>query len=147
MILNILLGFIIPWIITLIIVQERKIIYYIAPFASVVSFIINALGFHFFWNLYPFYLRNLSAVPFNIGLFCLFPCANIQIMRKYNISPYIALSLASLVLTIFELCGKLVDRVVYFNNWNIVTTYFSYFISLLASYIFYKILKNKLLFN
>lgn len=36
---NIILGFIIPWVIALIIVHEHKVIYYIATFASVISFI------------------------------------------------------------------------------------------------------------
>lgn len=146
MILNVLLGFLIPWIITLIIVQERKIIYCITPFSGIVSFVINALGFHFFWNLYPFYLRNLSGVPFNIGLFAVFPCINIQIMRKYNITPYIVVPIGSLVLTTFELYGKLIGRVIYFNHWNIIGTYFSYFITLLVSYTFYKaLLKQNLI--
>lgn len=74
MVLNIILGFIIPWIIALIIVRERKIIYYLAPFASVISFIVNDFGFYYFWNLYPFRLVNLSVIPFNIGLFCIYPC-------------------------------------------------------------------------
>lgn len=143
MILNIIFGFIIPWIIALIIVRERKIIYYLAPFASVISFIVNDLGFYYFWNLYPFRLVNLSAVPFNIGLFCIYPCISIELMRKYDVSAYIGLPITSLIITLTEGLGVLVGRVVYYNNWNIFKTYLSYFISLLISYSFYKILKRQ----
>ncbi|AKN31305.1 hypothetical protein Ccar_10740 [Clostridium carboxidivorans P7] len=143
MILNIILGFIIPWVIVLIIVRERKIIYYLAPFASVLSFIVNDLGFYYFWNLYPFRLVNLSGVPFNIGLFCIYPCISIELMRKYDVSAYIVLPITSLIIALFEGCGVLIGRVVYYNHWNIVATYISYFISLLISYTFYKVLKRK----
>lgn len=143
MVINIILGVIIPWIIALIIIDERKIIYYIAPFASALSFLFNDFGFFYFWKLYPFNLLDLSAIPFNIGLFCLYPCIIIELMRKYDISAYIALPITSLIITLAEGCGLLIGRVVYYNHWNIVATYFSYSISLLISYIFYKILKRQ----
>ncbi|MBC2578856.1 hypothetical protein [Clostridium sp. DJ247] len=143
MTLNIILGFIIPWVIALIIVRERKIIYYIAPFASTISFIVDDLGFYYFWNLYPFKLVNLSAIPFNIGLFCLYPCIIIELMREYNIRACVGLPIMSLIITLIEGCGLLIGRIVYYNHWNIIATYFSYFISLLISYTFYKILKKQ----
>ncbi len=143
MAVNIILGFIIPWVIALIIVSEHKVIYYIAPFAAVISFIVNDIGFYYFWKLYPFELVNLSGIPFNIGLFCLYPCISIELMRKYNISAYIGLPITSLIITLTEGCGLLIGRIVYYNHWNIIATYFSYFIPLLISYIFYKILKKQ----
>lgn len=143
MLLNIIVGFIVPWVIGLIIIDEHKIIYYIAPFASVVSFIIDDLGFYYFWSLYPFDLRNLSGIPFNIGLYCLYPCIIIELIRKYDISVYIGLPVTSLILTLMEESALLLGRVVYHNYWNIVATYFSYFISLLTSYAFYRILKKQ----
>lgn len=143
MILNIILGFIFPWVIALIIVREHKIIYYLAPFASVISFIVNDFGFYYFWNLYPFRLVNLSGIPFNIGLFCIYPCISIELMRKYDVSAYIGLPITSLIITLVEGYGVLIGRVVYYNHWNIVATYFSYFISLLISYTFYKVLKKQ----
>jgi hypothetical protein len=143
MFLNIIVGFIVPWVVCLIIIREHKLIYFIAPFAGVISFIIDDFGFHYFWRLYPFELRNLSGIPFNIGLYCICPCILIQLIRKYNISVYIVLPLMSLMLTLIEGCGLLVGRVVYFNYWNIFATYISYFVSLLISYIFYKIIKKQ----
>lgn len=143
MLLNIILGFVIPWIIALVIIRERKIIYYIAPFASAISFIVDDLGFYYFWNLYPFKLGNISAIPFNIGLFCLYPCIVIELIRKYKFKVFFMLFVSSLIITLMEGCGLLVDRVFYRNNWNIVATYFSYFISLVSSYTFYKILERQ----
>ncbi|MBI6874447.1 hypothetical protein [Clostridium aciditolerans] len=143
MILNIILGFIIPWIIALTIIREYKVIYYIAPFASVISFIVNDLGFCYFWRLYPFNLINLSALPFNIGLFCLYPCVTIELVRKYHIRTYIILPVTGLLLTLIEWYGVWMGRVVYYNHWNIIATYFSYFISLIISYTFYKFLKKQ----
>mgnify|MGYP001136920711 FL=1 len=143
MVLNIVLGFIIPWIIALTIIREYKIIYYIAPFASVISFIVNDLGFYYFWHLYPFNLNNLSALPFSIGLFCLYPCVTIELMRKYHIRVYILLPVTGLTLTLIEWYGVWMGRVVYYNHWNIIATYFSYFISLVISYTFYKFLKKQ----
>ncbi|MHC1681919.1 MAG: hypothetical protein AB6733_03055 [Clostridiaceae bacterium] len=143
MILNTIIGFIMPWIISLTIIRGHKVIYYIAPFASVVSFIIDDLGFYFFWNLYPFELTNLSAVPFNIGLFCLYPCVSIELIRKYEIKPYIVILGMALMITLMEYCGILVGRVIYYNGWNVIATYFSYLLALVISYRFYKILKKQ----
>lgn len=145
MILNILLGFIIPWVIAFIIIHERKIIYFIAPFASVVSFIVNDFGFYYFWNLYPFECAYISGLPFNLGLFSLYPCIIIQIIRKHSVNPFYSLPITSFILTLVESCGLLVGRVVYKNHWNIVGTFFSYYISLLITYTFYKILKKQML--
>lgn len=143
MFVNIIFGFIIPWIVALSTIHEHKIIYYIAPFASALSFLLNDFGFFYFWKLYPFNLIELSAIPFNIGLFCLYPCIIIELMRKYDISAYIALPITSLIITLAEGYGLLIGRVIYYNHWNIVATYFSYSISLLISYTFYKILKRQ----
>jgi hypothetical protein len=140
---NIMIGFIIPWAIALIVVRERKILYYIAPFASVLSFIVNTLGFHYLWNLYPFEFTNLSGLPFDIGLFCLYPCISIYIIKKYDINIYIGLPIASLAMILIEGCGLLAGRIVYYNHWNIIGTYFSYLIPLIICYIFYKFLKKQ----
>lgn len=145
MVINIILGFILPWIIALYIVRERKILYYIAPFASVVSFIFDDLGFYYFWRIYPFELMNLSGLPFNIGLFALYPCITIQLIRKHKISDFPGLLITGLVITLMELCGWLIGRIVYYNLWNIIETFFSYFVQLLITYTFYKLLgKHKL---
>lgn len=125
MILNTLLGFIIPWIVALIIISDHKIIYYIGPFAGFVSFIINDVGFFFFWNLYPFNFYYLSALPFNLGLFPLFPCFTEHFIRKYNIKPLKAILSSALVITIYESLGVLIGRVIYRNEWNLLATYFS----------------------
>lgn len=142
MVLNIIVGFIIPWIFALIFVRERKILFLITPFACTVSFCINDLGFFFFWRLYPFDLYNLSALPYILGLFCLYPCFVICIIRKLQIHPSPILLIASILLTLSEGCGVLIGRVHYFNHWNIVATFFSYYIAIIASYIFYKIIQS-----
>ncbi|WP_027622914.1 hypothetical protein [Clostridium lundense] len=140
---NIIIGFIIPWIVALAIVRERKIIYYIAPFAIILATIINASGLYYFWAIYPFELGNLSIVPLNTGLFCLFPCVSFQIIKKYDINAYTGLPVASLIMTLIEGSGVLAGRIVYYNHWNIILTYFSYLIPLLVCYGLYKFLKKR----
>lgn len=140
---NIMIGFIIPWIIALIIVRKRKILYYIAPFASVLSFTVNTSGLYYFWAIYPFELGNLSILPFNLGMFCLFPCISIYIIKKYDFNIYIGLPIASLAMTLIEGCGLLEGRIAYYNHWNIVATYFSYLIPLIICYTLYEFLKKQ----
>jgi hypothetical protein len=143
MVLNIIVGFIIPWIIALVFIRERKILFLITPFACTVSLCINDLGFFFFWRLYPFNLYSLSALPYDFGLFCLYPCFGIYIIRKFRINPSLVLLVASILLTLSEGCGVLIGRVYYLNHWNIVATFFSYYISIIASYLFYKAMLHK----
>lgn len=78
-----------------------------------------------------------------IEVFCIYPCISIELMRKYDISAYIGLPITSLIMTLAEWYGLLIGRVVYYNHWNIIAAYFSYVISLLISYIFYKILRKE----
>lgn len=141
--LNILLGFIIPWIVTLVIVKDRKIIYITAPLASMLAFFINDFGFYFFWNLYPFELSDLAGTPFNLGLFCTFPCTCIYICKKHNFNPYITMLIGSLLITTAEGCGVLMGRVIYFNNWNIFFSFLSYSLPLLLCYKFYELVNRK----
>lgn len=138
--MNTIVGFIIPWLLALIFIRERKVLFLITPFSCAVAFCINNLGFFFFWRLYPFDLKNLSALPYNLGLFCLCPCFAIYIIRKYQINSTLVLLIASILLTLSEGCGVLMGRVHYFNDWNIAGTFFSYYIANSASYIFYKTL-------
>ncbi|TQI65508.1 hypothetical protein LY85_0141 [Clostridium sp. KNHs216] len=142
MTLNIIIGFIIPWITALIFIRERKVLFLIAPFSAAMAFLINDIGFLYYWKLYPFYLDSLASLPFTLGLFCLYPCFAIYLIRKYHFPDHAVLILSSLLLTLAEGCGFLSKRVYYLNQWNIIATFLSYYIAILGSYLFYRILKR-----
>lgn len=72
MLLNIALGFVLPWIFGVYLYRKNPLIVLaIAPFSAVVSFLINAVGFALeWWNLTPYMrIETLAALPLNIGLY------------------------------------------------------------------------------
>ncbi|PKG21857.1 hypothetical protein CWS01_20260 [Niallia nealsonii] len=139
-----ILGFILPCIAGIwIFKREPKIILLIAPIGSTTAFAINQWGFQYFWSVKPIYKNiSLSAFPMDIGLYPVFACLYIYLILKTSISPLILAILLSLGLTFLEWTMVVTDRVLYFNNWNILATFFSYAFWYVIIYSYFRILKT-----
>lgn len=139
--INIIFGFIIPWIFGYILyIKDRRMLLYITPFASAVSHTVNFWGFKSnFWRLVPLNLEDLASLPFNIGLFAVFPSYLIYYISKKKTNPYLLIVTFSILMTILEQIAVLFGWVMYFNGWNISWTFISYFIPYLIVYAFYSV--------
>ncbi len=70
----------------------------------------------------------------------------IHLIKKLNINPYTLILFFSILTTLIEGLGILVDKVTYYNGWTIFHTFLLYLFSYLLVYIYYlKLRKIRLL--
>ena len=143
MILNIVLGFVVPWTICIIHLykKEKLLLLLVAPFFSVVTYTINTFGFYFgFWEVIPFPTqKNLASLPFDLGIFPILASYLTFFIRKIK-KPYFIVFLMTLFTTFLELIFVYFGRVIYGNGWNIYLTFFSYLFPYFFVYGYYKYL-------
>ncbi|WP_124051436.1 CBO0543 family protein [Priestia endophytica] len=145
MIFNILIAFILPWIVGILHLyrKDKKIIPLIGSFFCIIAFVVNEFGFYYgFWKVAPFFdQKTLSALPFNLGLYPMLASYLIFFVKKTQ-RPYLMIFFISLFTTFLEMTLVLSGKVVYGNNWNNIWTFFSYFISYMWVYWYYLHLKK-----
>ncbi|OCT14534.1 hypothetical protein A8709_26740 [Paenibacillus pectinilyticus] len=146
MLINIILGFIIPWIFGVFLYKKApNIVIIIFPVSSIVSSFINAIGFHLeFWDFTPLIEddETISALPFYIGLYPLAACSAMYWIDVKKTNPILTLVLLSILLTGLEYIGFLFHKVQYGHGWNIGWTFISYLIATFAAYVYYLLAKN-----
>ena len=146
MLINILLGFFLPWVTVGIYIYKRdkRILLLIFPISALVAFITNELGFYFeFWNLTPILKEeSMSALPMNLGIFPLLACCLIYLIKSRNWNPILLILLFSLLTTCLEFIGVITGKVIYMNHWNLGWTFVSYLIAYILEFWYYRILKN-----
>lgn len=143
MLLNVITGFIIPWILAIFLFKDRRFLILVALVGCVIAFVMNELGFFAnMWKLYPWNLEYISTIPFNLGFFALYPHYFIMAIEKYHVKPIIAIAVMSALVTVAEFCGFLIGRVIYDNGWNLIFTYLSYFFASAMNYQAYKAIKK-----
>lgn len=143
MLLNIAVGFLIPWIFgTYLFRKDKRFMLLIGPLASVFTFIIIDFGEQFgVWNLYPFEMDNsIAALPFCLGLYPINASYMIYLIHTKKISQYWSVLIFTFVTTIEEGIGLIMGRVIYDNGWNIFWTFISYLIPYLICYYYYQVL-------
>ncbi|SMQ86934.1 hypothetical protein SAMN05444673_7016 [Bacillus sp. OV166] len=145
MFFNIILVFVIPWIVGLLHLykQDKVLIPVIGSFFSVIAFTINEFGFYFgFWEVLPsFNQKTLSALPFNLGLYPILASYLIYFIKKYKY-PYLVLLLMTIFTTLIEMIFSYFGRVIYSNGWNNIWTFCSYMFPYILVYWFYTYLKK-----
>jgi hypothetical protein len=137
--------FIIPWIIALFHLyrKDRLILPLVAPFSSVIAFVINDFGHLFgFWKLTSVsHWEIAAALPFDMGLYPILASYMIYFIRK-NGHPYIMI----LVMTSFTTLGETVfvyfGRVIYGNGWNNFWTFLSYLVPYILVYGYFLYLRK-----
>ncbi|MCY9692267.1 CBO0543 family protein [Paenibacillus alginolyticus] len=144
--INITLGFILPWIFGVFLYKRAsKIVIIIYPISSVVSSFINTIGFHLeFWSFTPLIEDNstISALPFDLGLYPLTACLVIYFIHFRTLNPIVSLLIFSALLTGLEYIGLLIHKVEYDHGWNIGWTFVSYVIAATAAYGYYVFAKK-----
>ncbi|PAK43356.1 hypothetical protein [Priestia megaterium] len=147
---NIIMGFIVPWIFGFMLYKKEPIIVLlIAPIGMTVAFILNDWGSNYFWQFKPtFRDLSLSALPLNIGFYPVLSSFLVYFKIKKKTNTIILLLCFTLFTTGFEGIGLVLGKVEYFNGWNILGTFISYLIAYFIIYGYYRslvklhILKN-----
>lgn len=140
MIINIILGFIIPWIFGVILYyKDKKIILTIGPISSILAYTINEFCFHLnFWRLVPVNFNDdITSVSVNLGLYPILGCYLIYYISKKRINSYLVILIFAISTTVGEYFGFLFKLVTYGNGWNIGWTFLSYIIPYLLIYWYY----------
>lgn len=146
MLLNIALGFVLPWIFGVYLYRRHSLlILTVAPFASVVSFVINAVGFYLnFWNLNPpMRIETLSAYPLDLGLYPVLGCWCMILIQRFGRSVWL-IAVFVLGITLLEGFGVLIGYASYANGWNLAWTFVSYLVAYVLVYQFYRLLQHVL---
>ncbi|MCF8566990.1 hypothetical protein LLE49_19910 [Alicyclobacillus tolerans] len=97
MVLNIVCGLFLPWILGVYLYHKHPLtVLTVAPFASVVSFVINTFGFALeFWSLNPpMRIETLSALPLDIGLYPVLGCWYIILVHRYKRFAFLTVTFA-----------------------------------------------------
>lgn len=144
MVLNIIIGFLIPWIFCIMLyLKDKKVILTIAPFTSALCYLINTWGFYMnFWKVHPFQYHIYSSVTFNMGLYPVLGSYLVYLIQKKRMNPYLLILIVTIFTTILEGLAFLFGLVIYTNGWNIIYTFISYLIPYSLCYWFYTQLKK-----
>lgn len=145
MILNIILGFLLPWIFGLVLYfKDKKVILTMAPFSSIVAYTVNEFCFNLnLWRLVPLNIDDdITAISVNLGLYPILGCYLIYFISRKTINSYIIILIFTAATTILEYLGVLFNLVLYGNGWNVGWTFLSYLIPYLLIYWYYLKLKD-----
>ncbi|WP_227396812.1 hypothetical protein [Jeotgalibacillus aurantiacus] len=145
MLTNVLIGLVLPGILTLYLFKQNpKIIILMYPLGIAIAFTSNDWGSGLYWTVSPVYEKNgsLSAFPYNVGYFpfiaSLFGYLNI----KNLINSHWLILLFSITFTSLELMAVFLDKISYHNGWNIFFTFFVYLVGYTGAHLYMIILKK-----
>ncbi|WP_018248855.1 hypothetical protein [Orenia marismortui] len=145
MLFNILLGFVLPWILGVMIYKKSsKIILFIAPVSAVVANIINTIFIYYeFWSVKPDTAKGLERLPYDTGVYAVAGSAMVYLINYHRVNNYIVILLISLITTLGEGLLLLINRVSYHKGWNIYLTFLSYLFAYIVVYIYYLMIKEE----
>jgi hypothetical protein len=145
MVFNFVAAFLIPWIAGIYVVKKDvRLFLLIAPFAAFVAIIFDVLGFHFgFWRIDPEYKTEaIAAMPMYFGIYPILTGFLFLTVQRLRFHPLVVILFFSLITTIIEGTGVLIDLVHYANGWTIYWTYVSYLLAYVVCYGYYLLLKK-----
>lgn len=144
MLLNILLGFILPWLFGLhLLKRNQPFVIQASIIGALLAFLFNDVGFHMnWWYVTPKDYSTISFIPYNFGIFAVFSVFTLHLTNKVG-RAWIVIPVVTFVKTVLESALVFTGKVVYQNDWNIGFTYVSYLIACTASYVIYSFLKNR----
>ncbi|QGT99352.1 hypothetical protein SYNTR_0759 [Candidatus Syntrophocurvum alkaliphilum] len=149
MLLNIIIGFIIPWIIaTPLFLKFKKNVLLIAPFAAMISLLFNVIGIQLgWWLIQPFKYEVIATIPIDLGLYPVMAIYLTVLFEKIKGRYLLLVLLFTLLTTFLEFIAVIFDYVLYSNGWNIGYTFISYLIPYFLVYLYYIKYVKKLSFT
>jgi hypothetical protein len=140
MILNVIFGFIIPWVFGAILyLKDKKIILIMTPFMATLAYFFNEILFHLiFFRLAPLNIKDdYTTMAINTGLYPLIVCYFIYFSKSSKISPYILVVFFAILPTISEYLGLMFNILTFDNRWNLGWSFLSYILYYMIGYWYY----------
>lgn len=138
--INIIGGFIIPWLLGLWLIKDKAFLIAFYPAAVALATTIDIVGSNFFWQFSPpLNNKSLSCLPVLIGLHPIASCLMLYLIYRKNIGPFRGILYFAGLLTFLEWVTKELGLLTYFNGWNIYWTFISYMVPLTVLYYYSKI--------
>ncbi|WP_181348486.1 hypothetical protein [Thalassobacillus sp. CUG 92003] len=144
MVINILFGAVIPWILTaLLFLRKPALVILLFPLGAMIAFGLNDWGFRVFWLVSPFHDNpSLPALPFNLGYFPMLACYFGYFNYIRLLETKMLIVVFSLITTSLEFMALLVDKVHFYNQWNIFYSLLVYLLGFSVVVIYVKLLKK-----
>lgn len=145
MLINIVIGFIIPWIFGIVLYKKAsQILLTIFPIGTLLAHIINAFAEDYkVWEIAPEEFLAVDYLIFDIGLYAVLPSYLIYFICKYRkISVYTFIFIFTIATTVSEYFWLEFERLSYHRGWNIYLTFLSYLIPYTLVYLYYLLLKK-----
>ncbi|MEK3837235.1 MULTISPECIES: hypothetical protein [unclassified Paenibacillus] len=103
MLINVIIGCIIPWCIgSYFLRKDSVVILHIAPIASVIAFAFDEIGYHMkWWSITPTGPGVISYLPYNLGIFPVVSCLLIYTVRRTSLNPLLLILLFAFGKTLF----------------------------------------------
>jgi hypothetical protein len=141
MITNILIGFVLPWIVGgWVLRKNRSVIRETGPVAGMIAFAFNETGYYMdWWKVTPVRGEILSFLPYNLGLFPVIGCLFIYTVQKSTFHPALLLLSYPFLITALEIVFRVTGKVTYGNGWNPGWTYVSYLLACSLTYAVYHV--------
>lgn len=141
MFINIIMGWLFPWMIAWFFLRKDvSVIYRIGPISSMIAFAFNEIGYHMkWWSVTPTGAGIISFIPYNLGIFPVISCLLIYVRKKASLNSMFLIFIFSIIKTLMESWLVLVDKVNYGNGWNLIWTFVSYILACSLSYVWYQI--------
>jgi len=141
LLLNWIIGFLIPWIGGVFLIKLDKYAMIIAfPAAGLISLLFNDYGIYMkWWLLTPKEMESVLTIPFNLGIYPVTACLMLCWIRHTRIAHALAVVLSSVLLTAMELILVALGTLHYGKGWNVGWTTLSYILALSLVYGYYRL--------
>ncbi|MFC3801209.1 CBO0543 family protein [Cohnella sp. GCM10012308] len=139
MVINWIIGFIIPWLCLALIPvpNKRNLCLRVGPIGSLIAFLFNDIFVRYgFWIAKPITDANesFSTLPFNLGLYPVWGIFLVYFIERRTWSPIFVIFFCSLGITFAEWILVKLKWILYGNGWNIGWTYCSYLVAFTIVY-------------
>lgn len=146
MLTNILIGFLLPWMVSIHWIRKQPLLFLaITPASIAISMLFNTIGFYFnFWNMKPYIHANetIAGIPFDFGIYPVIASFMVYTIHRVNTYSIYIIALFSLMTTLFEYIAFILKIVSYDNNWTIGWTFISYLLAYICIAIYAKLLSK-----
>lgn len=142
---NIIIGFLIPWIVGVYVyIKEERLFLVIYPFGCTITYTINMIGVQFgFWSIRPYEYGMFASLPLNLGLYPIIGTYFVFLTYKRVGKSYYLILIFSLLTAGFELLMLILKRGTYGHGWNLFWTFVSYLVAYISAYCFYHLVRSK----
>lgn len=141
----IIASFLLPWTVGIVFIRDKKIVTIIAPFSSMVAYVLNTIGIDLglFYPLPVEHLKTHTVSIFaNIGILPVLSCLFIYFVTRTKIKPIvlnIAISIISTLIDSIFISAKYLE---YAHGWDFLHSLLFYNISFCMIYLYYLWLKK-----